>query len=479
MARPTQNHDRLITELSKVERDFNGFNELVFDSPVHSGQEDYFRNADKKFNTLTCGNSWGKTELLARMHAYYLIYKYMLDMPPRQKAYAAYDTGNVSYTYDVSEKVFTRLIQLRTQSPIMRYLVDRVDATKKKIWLKNGSTYVSGSTKDRGKYIEGERFALLTVEEAGYETNLTFLRDSVLKPRTLVPAIPGGGRIHFVGTPKPFSDPEYPLMFRKGLDPLEPDYYSREGSTYENTFLDFAQVQQMEDTYKDDPTLLAQVIYGKFVSEQGAPFEQSDLDRVFIPRLPHPAPPKGGHLYICTWDLARKHTKPVGYALDYTFYPLIIIAREVYFPGKPTWQDIYAGISSLHYIYGSKAVVLDSTGVGDVVLERVRDEMLLPAEGVISNTNKRQAMIEHLIQAVGQSVPVPPGLHHIIGEQTVGAVKAPNLPGLRQELINFRWEKGSALDDRVMALAQGIWWLARRGVNAGFLGGDYNATLAR
>lgn len=478
-----ENCDRLMNELAKREGNFEEFNKFVFGlgpdgSGVHSGQEDYFYHANKKYNILTCGNSWGKTEFLARKHAYDCIYKAGMNLSWREKMYVEYNTLNASYEYGVSEKVFNRITALRVKSRLMDFLIAKVDATDKKIWFKNGSTHAAGTTKDRGKHIEGDRFALLSIEEAGYETNLRYLRDSVLAPRTLVPSMPGGGRIHFIGTPKPFSDPEYYVMFKRGLDPREADYYSREGSTYENTYLDIDQIRKAEEELASNPLMLAQVVYGKFVSEEGAPFEHARVANIFCPQLVLPDRPKSGHLYVCSWDLARKRDLAVGFVLDFTYRPLTLLADCR--PLKHlSWPEIYSAMARMHYQWGSRGIIIDSTGIGDVVLSRVREEMHLPVEGITFTSAIKQALIENLQQEFDRLVNVPPALHHLFGERTVSAIKCAPLPVLEKQLLDYRWDDKGLDTDYVFALAIGSRWLNTKGGATGTMRGDYNAKMTR
>ncbi len=410
------------------------------------------------------------------MFAYDCIFKTGMVLPPREKSFIEYNTLNCSYEYEVSEKVFNRLNGLRASSELMRYLIEKVDQTNRMIWFKNRSTYKSGTTTDRGKHIEGDRYAKISVEEAGYETNLRYLRDSVLKPRTLVPYVPGGGKIHFIGTPKPFSDPEYRAMFKRGQDRSDKEYYSREGSTYENTFLDVEQIQKTEDGYSDNPDMCAQVIYGKFIGDEvGIPFEAARVKNLWAARLSLPYRVPGSGKRIVSWDLGRKRDFTVGYTLDYTYMPFIVICDRVAMRRKP-WPDIYKMMTDQHYRWGAQGMLVDSTGIGDVVLGRMQ-ELYMPVEGVVFKEANKQSMIERLQQEMDRQIRVPANLQHIFGEQTTSSIKSPLIPELEKQLLDYRWEDKALSTDDVFALAIGIGWLHSRGV-ASSMRGDFLAGLS-
>jgi len=468
--RRKHNVDRLVDALSKVKGDFTEFNRLVFGDnphglpPVHPGQEGYFLNTMlPKFNCLCCGNSWGKTDLIARMHVYYCIYKEGLEMPERDKAYAEYNTLNCSYTYDVSGKEFNRIVRLQHSSDVLRFMIESVDNVHHKIRFKNNSVFTSGSTERGGRLIEGDRYALLTVEEAGWERNLRNLTENVLQPRTIVPYMRDGGHLHFIGTPKPFSDIYFFSVFQKGMDENYPRHYSQRGSVYENVFLPTEELKRLEEDYADSP-LKSQVLHGEFVADSDAPFKHDVVFGMFSDGLEPDMEPRKGAKYIMSWDLARKRDKTVGTLLDYSCYPLIIRANAVTIY-RQTWKDVYDAVERMYKLYRPVGVIVDSTGLGDVVAERI-EEMEIPVDGVVMGQAVKEKMILCLQDCLSREVKnIPYPYDDMLGSKRVrGCIKSFPDSELENQLMSYRWNDSRLETDSLMSLALGIYYLYTCGI---------------
>jgi len=459
--------DRLIDELGRCRSDFSAFNQLVFGKnpagkpPIHKGQLRYFLSTlMPKYNVLVCGNSWGKTELIARLHAYYCIYKEGLTLDPREAAYAPYNTLNCAYTYEVSAKEFDRLTQLRADSEVLRFLIDKVDNVKRKIYFKNGSTFTAGSTDKDGRLIEGERYSLLTLEEAGYERKLRKITENVLLPRTIVPNMVDGGKLHFIGTPKPFSDQYYYHLYRKGSSGESQRHFAMSGSVYENEFLSAEDLRRIEEDYADSP-YRRQVIYGEFVADTDAPFKYEMVYSMF-----HEGIKRGEKFsrrkYILAFDLARKCDTTVGHVLDFTDRPFIVRVDSVELR-KTRWVEVYEAVSQLCREWDAVGVVVDSTGVGDVVMERLQ-EMGIQVEGVYMTPKAKEQMILNLQDALSRRARVPYPYKELIGDISATSVVSYPDPDLEDELIGYRWEDSALKTDRVISLAIGVYYLANFGV---------------
>jgi hypothetical protein len=460
-----RSEEAFLVELARVEPDFEAFNALVFgktypDLPaVSPAQEDYFYNSlDVAQNVLCCGNSWGKTDYLARKHTYMCIYKHGLNLPPAKKAVAEYNTLNCSYTYDISKKVFNRIVGLKRTSEIMRWMILKVDNTKFEIEFRCGSKFTAGTTKDRGKYIEGERIFYLSCEEAGYETDLCYLRDNVFKPRTLVPSATVTPSIDYVGTPKHFSDPEYEVMFNEGQDPDNPRCYSREGSTYENIYLTPDQIRELEEGLDDESR--ARVIYGKFASARGAPFSSDLILPIFSEHLTEEER-RANSTYVTTWDLARINDKTVGYVLDVTYKPFKRIVKRREMRGND-WEDIFDMIEGVHYEYGAKMNCIDSTGMGGDMAHSALSKRRIPLYG-LNFAKKKESIMENLRIELGREIAVPARWSSLYGDKTKGTIKSFPCKPLKEQLTRWRWKDESLATDDLMALAIGNYYLSRGG----------------
>lgn len=479
--------------LAESDGDFPRFCELVFEEPLHSGQEGYAANSTSKHNLMCPGNSWGKTEFITRAHLFWNCFKDGIEgISPTKKRFAEYKTLNASYTYDISDVVFERILGYQSELKFINWLVSNVQRRERQIWFRSGGCMKIGSTDNHGKLIEAERYYRITLDEVGYEPELKYLRNKVLVARTIVPHAPAGGRIHYIGTPKEFSDPELYLMFDKGLRRV-PGYYARSGPTYENIYLSEQQIADLEEDFKDDPTAARQVLYGEFVSAGGSVFKGYSVRRGVWNHLKYPAPYQEGHMYLSGWDFARKQDHTVGVTVDITRKPYHVVNYTRIPKSDAEWSYIYNVVAEETKRYHVRTVIVDSSGMGGDVIEDTLSKMGLPVEGVNfggAQGTKKVNIVQSLVDALDELCPIDEDdardMSRFLDSEKLakgkfmvrGSIKFPPIEQLIREMVYYSWNDNKLVTDSVMALAMVTYWLRERWVPPAYHG-DVLAGLMR
>jgi len=160
--------------------------------------------------------------------------------------------------------------------------------------------------------------------------------------------------------------------------------------------------------------------------------------------------PIQGRRYCHGWDLARKRTFTVGVTLDISKKPYQIVALERF---QRDWKDVYAAIRKRHKEYGG-AVIIDSTGLGDVVISELSD---IKPQGF--NFGERGGKAKSELIANLEKV-------HALGHVAYPYIEQIQEDGelwtLQDELQNFYWD-GNSECDAVMALALALWVVRDQG----------------
>lgn len=475
--------------MAKCGGDFFAFNELVFPHPdpdmpsLHPGQIEFMQNGDKKINMLCPGNSWGKTEWITRAHLFWALFKSGMEFPrswpvekqARKKRYAEYRTLNCSYNYETADTPFERIVNYRQEIEFVNWLVETVRRREREIVCRTGSIIKIGSLEENGKLIEGDRYYRITVDEIGWIPNFKHIRDHVLQPRLIVPYSAEGGRLYLLGTPKAITDPEVYMMFERGKG-IHPDIYSRQGSTYENIYLSAEQIELVKRQYADSPSALRQVLYGEFVRTGGTVFRPDAVRRLFWNELKLPAPYEDGHVYVSSWDYARKQDHTVGITLDITRKPYRIVNYTRVPKSDADWSYIYKLSVEEASRYKVRAFIMDKSGMGGDVIETQLCNLGLPVVGVDfggQGGTKKINIVQSLVDALDEPVAIDedaaadygPHLDHqslAEGKFVVrGLVKSPPIDQLMKELNYYSWNDKALETDSVMALSMATYHLKR------------------
>jgi len=245
--------------------------------------------------------------------------------------------------------------------PLMEYLLseDRYFPFSE-MRFKNGSVITSRSTSRGGRYIRGRAYHRCVVTEAGFVPDQVYyaaLRPTLLQnPRSV---------IDFEGTPWSKSSFLYDL-FRKGL--ADGEYYSCARATVHDA--PHIPAGEIERIRSEVPEYYFRMEFlAEFPEEDDAVFPQEVILAATEDYRPAGLP-EPGHFYIVGVDLAKKQDYTVITIVDLSVRPHRI-AEFQRFRGRR-----YAEVADLVQATGDRfraRVVVDATGVGEAVAERIRN----------------------------------------------------------------------------------------------------------
>lgn len=194
-------------ERGRLDQEF--FWEVFLNRKPHPGQLDFITNAQATINALACSNRYGKTTLLAGVHYHACVYK--VGGEPRfldedgnflydEYRKLRYNTVHTAGEWEQAYEVWDDALRLHKESP---YLQAFVKATPRSlpphIDFANGARWRFRTLGPNGSGVDGKSFYVLSIDEAGWITNLEEMMQNVLRVRVADVR----GRIFIVGTFKP------------------------------------------------------------------------------------------------------------------------------------------------------------------------------------------------------------------------------------------------------------------------------------
>ena len=306
-------------------------------------------DADKRFIVVMCGRRFGKSEL-----SQILIIK------------EALNGGQVAYitpTYGLAQVFFERLAKV---------LPFKSNISKLKIYCPNEGS-IEFFTGERLDNLRGRKFHLVIVDEAAFIADLEDGWNNSIRP-TLTDY---EGRAVFLSTPRG-KNFFYSLFMKQG----ENDWQSFKFSTYDNPHIN---PREIDDARIQLPEVVFEQEYLANPSENSAnPFGNAFIKRCIKPISAQPI--------VCYGiDLAK--------SVDYT----VIIGLDkdgnvAYFDRfQMDWHNTKETIKRLP----PAPIVVDSTGVGDPILEDLLREGV-NIEGLKFTSQSKQQLMEGLASAIQQ-----------------------------------------------------------------------------
>jgi len=404
----------------------------ILEVEPHPGQVKWLLSSTKPENALHTGNRWGKSEVQAIKILHRCFFKI------RELKYntaRGYQAVNASITLDQAKIIFEKAIRLLKGKRKAEALVKDITFTPfPHIVFGNGSVFWARSTQRRGEYLLGRDYDYFNFDEVAFEPHPEYVVEQVVMMRLADRA----GVLDYTSTPKGKN-----WFFRKcEWLKAHPQYgYVQNGDARENPYVSREYLEKKISSLS--PNKVAQQIYGLFVD---------DPDQVILEKYISEAtskssglsPPVSGHTYCHGWDLARKRTYTVGVTLDITQIPYQVVALERF---QREWKDVYSAIRKRKKEYGGQ-VIIDSTGLGDVVLSELSDIKPFGFNFGERGGKAKAELISNLQQA------------HALGKVAYPYVENTAEDGevwsLQDELRNFYWDSNTECD-AVMALALALW----------------------
>ena len=221
-----------------------------------------------------------------------------------------------------------------------------------------------------------------------------------------------------------------------------PEYgYVQSGDTRENPYISSEYIQRKLGTLSQSK--IEQNIMGNFIDDPNQVIEEKYISQATSSSTGLSSP-KEGHRYSTGWDLARKRSYTVGITLDITTKPYQLVCLERF---QRDWKETFEAIRKRKKEYGGE-VLIDSTGLGDVVVEELKD---INARGFNFGEKGGKARSELIFNLQKE---------HSLDNIAYPYIELPEEDGslwsLQDELRDFTWDTKEGCD-AVMALGLALW----------------------
>ena len=377
----------------------------------HPGQT-VLHSSKARFRVAACGRRWGKT--LASTAE---IVKSAWEVPGSLSFWVAPVYRQSMIAFDLVRK------------GLPRGVISKIDKGEKRVFLANGSV-IEFRSAEIHKNLRGFGIDFLVVDEAAFLPRE--LWEEVLRP-TLSDR---EGRALFVGTPK--GKNWFFNAFARGRDKGEKNWASFTFPTGNNPYIKEDEIAEARSSLPD--RVFRQEYLADFVEDAGCVF--FGITECIGGELKDPIPKE---TYYAGLDLARYR--------DYTVLTILDSSGSlVYFDRfrRVGWTLLKRRVAGALRRYNRATVWVDSTGVGDPVLEDLR-RMGISSQGITFTIHSKTALIENLALGIEER-----------------KIKIPHITELIDELLIFEvtrtphgYSRYSAPesyhDDCVVSLAL-AWW---------------------
>jgi hypothetical protein len=402
---------------------------------LHPGQRLWLSRSTARENVLVTGNRWGKSFTSAVkliFNAVYRIRPLSYDSCGRYRAVVA------SITQNQANLVFDQAIRLVRQSAVLGPLMtDLVWTPYPKVTFGNGATIEARSTQNRGEHLLGNDYDLFIFDEVAFETAPEYVVEEVI----LMRLADREGRLDLVSTPNGKN-----WFYRRAREVMQgerPGYF-QSGDSRDNPFISKEYLNERVEYFSE--SRLKQNIMGQFVDAGGEILKGEYIDAALLKARDWVAGDHGS-LLISGWDLARKRTATVGVTVEVCGERVRVVALERF--RQFDWMVVLEKIKQRQEQFPGR-LVIDATGLGDVVVEQLRD---YHPEAVIFTPAVKAELLTNV------------ELMHARGVIGYDRWELPDGPGrtwsLEDELRSARWDDNNECDS-LMALALALWPLRRR-----------------
>jgi hypothetical protein len=406
---------------------------------LHAGQSRWLENSYRSENLLVTGNRWGKSFVSAVKIIHHALFR---PRSPRYEHCGRYRIVTASITQDQAGIVFDQVLRLIHQSKFLaQLLTSSVKTPYPRLEFGNGVVVEARSTQNRGEYLLGNDYDLFVFDEVAFEPDPEYVVENVIQMRLA----DRKGRLDLVSTPNGKN-----WFYRRAREITRGDRagYFQSGDSRENRHISAEFLEERLRYFSE--RRVQQNIMGQFVDAGGEILKGEYIDRAMTAAELSPtesADHDGGVSYISGWDLARKKTATVGVTIAVRAGTARVVALERF--RMFDWNVIIEKIKQRQDMHPGSLVV-DATGLGDVVVEQLREYHPL---AVIFSPSRKAELLTNL------------ELFHARGQIAYGRWEFPNGPGktwsLEDELRSARWDDNNECD-ALMALALALWPLRKR-----------------
>lgn len=370
----------------------------------HPGQIP-LHDSKARFKVVNCGRRFGKTLFACNEQV-----KFALD-------------HNGVLCWWVAPVYRQAKIAYRLMKRALREVLEKWSDTDLRLEIINGSVIECRSC-DSPDNLRGEGIHHLVVEEAAMLDGDTWYK--VLRPMLS----DTNGRAIFISTPRGRN--WFYHMHQRGTDPLQKDYESFTCPTSANPYIPR---EEIEDAKKDLPEDVYEQEYEAVFHEESAGAFRG-IANCIEGELRNPIP---GVFYEIGWDVAKRR--------DFSVLSVMNISTmhidHWYRTNQVDYTIQIEKAKEISIFYNNAHILMDSTGVGDAVLEMARNKGI-NADGYEYYGNGKKTLIEKLIVGIEHRCLTFPDIPVLVNELRIMQCKytpgrmiqyeAP--PGMHDDTVN-------------------------------------------
>lgn len=199
------------------------------------------------------------------------------------------------------------------------------------------------------------------------------------------------GTAVFISTPQGHDWFHY--LYQLGQDPLEKDYWSFNAPSMINPYLDLKYIEEMRRKMPEEK--FEQEILAIFKANSATVFKRLDgcirNPNKVIQGNSYGEDPIPGHYYILAWDPAKHRDFSVITVIDCNTNRLVAFDRD----NQTDYRIQIIRVLALALKYNRASIVMDATGVGDPLLEQIREHDFA-VDGIVWTNPKKKEMVERL-----------------------------------------------------------------------------------
>lgn len=380
----------------------------------HSGQM-ALHECDKRFRVMACGRRFGKTLAATNELA--------------KKALEKSSSLNwwIAPTYRQTEIAFELLVD--ALQPVLKKEANR---SKMRLDLINNAVIECRSA-ERYENMRGDGPSFAVFDEASKCPRAAWYE--VVRPALMDNE---GGAI-FISTP--WGHDWFWELFMRGQDADRyPDWWSKSFPTSSNPFIPLADIEEARQTTPQ--AIFEQEYLAIFNDDASSVFRNVDRNV----RQGWFREPVMGHFYVVGWDVAKYQDYSVFTVIDCNARDVVYWER---FNGLGYPLQIDAHLLPIMKRYNDAHVVMDITGVGDSILDEVRQRDI-DVEGFYFTNSSKKQIIDGAVIAIEQGNLTYPKIQPMLDE-----LKAYGYEYTASRNVIYNAPEGQH-DDAVISLALAI-----------------------
>lgn len=318
----------------------------------------------RRFNVLACGRRWGKT-------------KYGCDVASEEML----DGRQVGWFAPTSDYYFQAW---ETLNDWLYPVVSKRSEQTKRLELTTGGSIKLWSIHDKADAGRGDKYHRLIVDEAAMVSHLGKWWNEAGRA-TLADY---RGKADFLSTPKGLNG--FYDLYRKGLDPHDPEWACWQMPTSANPHIPADEIEAMRAGMPE--RAFQQEVLAQFLEDGAGVFR--GVTACIDPGRSENEQPRG-EWHQAGLDVARHEDYTVLTVFDDKL-------RQVWFEriNQVSWERVIAAALNVYRIFGCRFVV-DSTGVGDAIFDRLMHEGVPCRPYNFTNASK-ESLVDNLAILIEQ-----------------------------------------------------------------------------